>query len=38
KYVEEPSTVVRVNQKVKVKILSVDLERSRISLSMKGMK
>jgi uncharacterized protein len=38
KYVEEPSTVVRVNQKVKVKVLSVDLERNRIALSMKGMK
>jgi uncharacterized protein len=38
KYVEEPSTVVRVNQKVRVKVLSVDLERNRISLSMKGLK
>ncbi len=38
KYVEEPSTVVRVNQKVKVKVLSIDLERNRISLSMKGLK
>lgn len=38
KYIQEPSTVVRVNQKVKVKVLTIDLERNRISLSMKGVK
>jgi uncharacterized protein len=35
RYVKDPSTVVKVNQKVSVTVISVDLERSRISLSMK---
>jgi len=34
-YVKDPNQVVRVNQKVMVTILDVDLERNRISLSMK---
>jgi len=35
KFVENPADVVKVQQKVEVSVLSVDLERSRISLSMK---
>jgi len=34
-YVSDPSQVVRLNQKVKVKVLEVDVARSRISMSMK---
>jgi uncharacterized protein len=34
-YVTDPSTVVRLNQHVMVKVLSVDIERKRIQLSMK---
>jgi uncharacterized protein len=34
-YVQDPSTVVKLNQHVMVKVLSVDLERKRIQLSMK---
>jgi protein Tex len=37
KFVRDPMDVVRVNQKVTVKVMSVDLERKRISLSMKGL-
>ncbi|HLU25257.1 MAG TPA: Tex family protein [Longimicrobiales bacterium] len=36
RYVRDPNTVVKVGQKVKVTVLSVDLERNRISLSMKS--
>jgi len=36
KYVSDPSTVVKLTQHVKVKILSVDKERNRIQLSMKN--
>jgi len=36
KYVSDPSTVVKLNQHVKVMILSVDRERNRIQLSMKN--
>jgi protein Tex len=35
RYVKDPSDVVKVNQKVSVKVLEVDLKRRRISLSMK---
>lgn len=34
--VNNPAEVVRLNQKVRVKVLDVDLTRRRISLSMKG--
>ncbi|MBN2033478.1 MAG: RNA-binding transcriptional accessory protein [Deltaproteobacteria bacterium] len=34
-YVKNPHTVVKINQSVTVRILDVDLERNRISLSMK---
>ncbi len=35
KYVSHPSEVVKLNQHVKVKVLEVDLNRSRISFTMK---
>jgi protein Tex len=35
-YINDPSTVIKLNQHVMVKVLSVDLERKRIQLSMKG--
>jgi uncharacterized protein len=35
KYVRDPKEVVKVGQKVKVKVLEVELERKRIALSMK---
>jgi uncharacterized protein len=35
RYVRDPADVVRVNQKVTVTVLDVDLERRRISLSMR---
>jgi protein Tex len=35
RYVKDPQEVVKVNQQVAVRILAVDLERNRISLSMK---
>ena len=35
RYVTDPNTVVKVGQKVRVRVLSVDLERNRIALSMK---
>ncbi|UCF90043.1 MAG: S1 RNA-binding domain-containing protein, partial [Desulfobacterales bacterium] len=34
-YVKNPADVVKVNQKVEVTVIGVDLERNRISLSMK---
>ena len=36
KFVKDPSKVVKVQQKVKVTVLDIDLKRNRISLSMKG--
>jgi uncharacterized protein len=36
KFVKNPSEVVSVNQKVSVTVLSIDIERKRISLSMKA--
>jgi protein Tex len=38
KFVKVPADVVKVQQKVKVKVLSVDADRKRISLSMKNLK
>jgi protein Tex len=35
KYVKDPHEVVKVNQRVKVKVVSVDLSRRRIALTMK---
>jgi uncharacterized protein len=35
KYVRDPKEVVKVGQKVKVKVLEVDMDRRRIALSMK---
>ncbi len=37
RFVKDPLTVVRIGQAVTVRILSVDLERKRIALSMKGL-
>jgi protein Tex len=34
-YVSDPTTVVKLHQHVKVKVLSVEIERKRIQLSMK---
>ena len=36
RFVKDPGQVVRVNQRVMVTVLNVELERNRISLSMKG--
>ncbi len=36
RYVKDPNEVIRVRQKVRVKVLAVDAERGRISLSMRG--
>jgi len=36
-FVRDPSDVVKVGQKVSVRVLTVDLERKRIALSMKGL-
>lgn len=36
RFVKDPTTVVNLQQHVKVKVLSVDIGRQRISLSMKG--
>jgi len=36
RFVKDPAKVVKVNQKVMVTVLDVDLERNRISLSMKS--
>jgi len=35
KFVKDPADVVKVNQKVSVRVLAVDVERKRVSLSMK---
>ena len=37
RFIKDPNDVVKLNQKVKVKVLEVDERRSRISLSMKGL-
>jgi len=36
KFVKNPTDIVKPGQKVKVKVLSVDIERKRIALSMRG--
>jgi protein Tex len=36
RFVQDPADVVQVGQKVRVTVLSIDLERSRIALSMKA--
>ncbi len=36
RYVKDPNEVVRVRQQVRVKVLTVDIDRGRISLSMRG--
>ena len=38
KYVSDPTTVVRLHQHVRVRVISIDLRRQRISLSMRGFK
>jgi len=38
RYVADPNAVVSVGQKVKVKVVSVDLDRNRIALTSEGMK
>jgi len=38
KRVENPAKAVKLNQHVRVRVESVDLERKRIALSMKGVK
>jgi uncharacterized protein len=38
RFVKDPREIIKINQKVKVKVLEVDLERNRISLSMKDVK
>jgi uncharacterized protein len=35
RFIKDPNQVVKLNQKVKVKVLEIDLERKRIQLSMK---
>src|SRR5690606_3467769 len=35
-YVQDPSTVVKVSQKVMVTVVEVDIDRKRIALSMKS--
>lgn len=37
KYVSDPSKVVKVHQQLTAKVISVDLERNRIGLSLKGL-
>jgi uncharacterized protein len=37
RFVSDPSQVVKIHQHVKVKVLSADLQRKRVQLSMKGL-
>ena len=37
RYVKDPSELVKVGQKVQARVLSIDLKRKRIALSMKGL-
>jgi uncharacterized protein len=37
RYISNPAEIVKIYQHVKVKVLSVDIERKRIQLSMKGL-
>ena len=36
RFVKDPNDIVKLNQKVKVEVLDVDMERKRIQLTMKG--
>ncbi|MGN0309141.1 MAG: S1 RNA-binding domain-containing protein, partial [Bacteroides sp.] len=36
RYVKHPSEVVTIHQQVRVRVMGIDRERKRISLSMKG--
>ncbi len=36
RYIKDPAEIVKVNQKVKVKVTAIDIDRKRIALSMKG--
>jgi len=38
RFIKDPNDVVKLNQKVRVKVLEVDEKRSRIGLSMKGVR
>lgn len=38
KFIKHPSECLKLGQKVSVRIKNIDIERKRISLSMKGMK
>lgn len=38
KFVSDPTTVVSIHQHVRVKVMSIDHERKRVQLTMKGMK
>jgi uncharacterized protein len=37
RYIKDPNTVVKLNQKLMVEVVDVDLDRKRIQLSMKGL-
>jgi uncharacterized protein len=37
RFVKDPNDIVKIHQHVKVKVLEVDMQRSRIQLSMKGL-
>lgn len=37
RFVSDPTEVVRIHQHVRVKVLSIDRERKRIQLTMKGL-
>jgi len=38
KYVSDPSKILKVHQQIEARVVSVDLDRKRIGLSLKGMK
>jgi uncharacterized protein len=35
KFIKDPNEVVKLNQKVRVKVVEVDMQRKRIALTMK---
>jgi uncharacterized protein len=37
KFVKDPNTIVALNQEVQVRVLSVDIERSRVQQSMRNL-
>ncbi|MFH1159482.1 MAG: S1 RNA-binding domain-containing protein, partial [bacterium] len=37
RFVRDPNDVVKINQKIQVEVLDIDIPRKRIQLSMKGM-